>query len=257
MDWNEVWNNSIRMTSRDRLNTGSFWDENITGRIPTYFPENLTEDQLKIIQPKGDERILEIGPGAGRLTVPLARSCSKVTVIDPSAGMLVRLAEELRSKGLCNVRIEKNLWERIDLERLGVHHKLVSSFSLFMYDVKEQMRRMNRASDTVYLFVPADIRIPFDIQKILFGEVAVRHTDHEILSKIAKDLGFGPRNFIIQYPSSYRFPSLDAAMEHYIALFNIPLSLREQVIEHLSSSMKVDDAGYYTSVPRRVGVICW
>ena len=125
MNWNEEWNTSIKMTSRDRLNTGKFWDERICNSAPGHFPDRMTKDQLSIVGPEADQRILEIGPGSGRLTIPMARSSLEVTVVDPSVTMLKLLEERSRSEDISNVRIVNDRWENVDIRAMGRYHSCI------------------------------------------------------------------------------------------------------------------------------------
>lgn len=256
MDWAEEWIASIKLTSRDRLNSGAFWDDRASN-MKHRLPDKMTDDQLAIIKPEADQRIIEIGPGNGRLTIPLARSSSEVTVVDPSPLMLRSLMDRSREEGLNNLRCVNDHWEHVDVATFGRCHKLVSSYSLFMYDVGEQMRRMGSVSDAVYLFVPADIRIPFAVQEIMFGRVMVERTDFEILSGIARELGFKPRAYTEEYQEGDGFDSLETAIEYYLEFYNVPESKEEQVAEHLSSAIRTEGEKFVLSGTRNVGVIWW
>jgi SAM-dependent methyltransferase len=257
VDWNDEWNLSIRMTRRDRLNSGQFWDEQAGRERLGHFPDTMLDDQLRIIRPRADQRILEIGPGSGRLTIPLARSSSEVTVVDPSPRMLTSLEMKLRSEGLSNVRFVNDRWERLEIETLGRFHKLVSSYSLFMNDIGDQMERMSSISDEVSLFVPGDLRIPPDIQEVLFDEVVLKHTDYEILSNLAADLGYHPKSFIIEYPNSMGFDEMENALNYCFEFFYVPEHRREQFTRHLLSVLVFKERQYFLATSRKVGVICW
>jgi SAM-dependent methyltransferase len=257
MDWNEEWNRSIRLTSRARLNAASFWDDRVRSCGPGHFPEELTKDQIHIIRPEREQRILEIGPGVGRLTLPLARSSLEVTVVDPSVAMLNILKERSQSEGLSNVKVHNDYWEQIDTGFLGRYDKLVSSFSLFMYDIGWQLARMDAIADAVFLFVPADHRIPYSIQELLFGKVRVMYTDHVILSRLTNEMGYHPDTFTIDYPNNLGFSSLEEAGDYYCDIYCAPASFRGSVIERLASSMEERSGRYYMGHSRSVGVICW
>ncbi len=257
MDWNDEWNLSIRMTHRDRLNSGQFWDGQAARASSGHFPGSMLDDQLRIIGSGTGQSIVEIGPGNGRLTIPLARSFSEVIVIDPSPRMLACLEDRLRSSGLDNVRFINDHWERIEIETLGRSHKLVSSYSLFMNDMAGQLERMSLISDEVYLFVPADLRIPPDVQEVLFDDVVVKHTDHEILTNLAIDMGLRPRSYAIEYPNRMGFDDLDKAVDYYSDFFGVDEQKREQFTGHLRSTMVLSEGKYLLATSRKVGVICW
>ena len=53
---------------------------------------------------------LDIGAGAGRYALPLARSVRNVIALDPSAGMLGSLHEAMVGHGITNVRVVEGRW---------------------------------------------------------------------------------------------------------------------------------------------------
>jgi 16S rRNA (adenine1518-N6/adenine1519-N6)-dimethyltransferase len=59
------------------------------------------EKLLRVIDPRPDETFLEIGPGAGALTVPLAARCARVRAVEIDAA----LAGRLRARGLPNLYV--------------------------------------------------------------------------------------------------------------------------------------------------------
>jgi ubiquinone/menaquinone biosynthesis C-methylase UbiE len=76
------------------------YDERIPGAGPAddMFTANEMDWLLSKIQP--GERVLDIGCGTGRFTVPLAELGAEVSALDISVGMLDVLRKKLRSKGL-------------------------------------------------------------------------------------------------------------------------------------------------------------
>jgi molybdenum cofactor cytidylyltransferase len=67
---------------------------------------------LGVVQP--DETLLDIGCGAGRYALPLARRCQEVIGVDPSASMLAALREGMAEHGIANLRIIAGRWPMID-----------------------------------------------------------------------------------------------------------------------------------------------
>ncbi|MBI0584430.1 MAG: class I SAM-dependent methyltransferase [Methanomassiliicoccus sp.] len=257
MGWAEEWTRSIKMTSRERLNSGSFWDHRASSIGSNQFLNEMTEDQIRIVAPSSHHKVLEIGPGSGRLTVPLARSSSKVVSVDPSSRMLMSLAEKARAEGIGNLEMMNDYWENIDTKTIGRFDKAVSSFSLFMLDVEKQLRRVSTVADEVFLFVPADIRIPFSVQEVMFGRIMVEHTDHVILSNITEDMGLEPVSFVIEYPEAPCFDSLEAAVKNCFDLYGVPEDQEGPVAEHIKSAILKKGERYATSDSRGVGVIWW
>ena len=57
-----------------------------------------------------DDVWLDIGAGAGRYALPLARHVREVIALDPSAGMLRGLREGMASHGIANIRVIEGRW---------------------------------------------------------------------------------------------------------------------------------------------------
>src|SRR5439155_6351148 len=72
------------------------------------------ERLLKLIAPRPDQTFLEIGPGRGALTLPLAARAGRVVAVELDA----RLAEELRGRGLPRLHVVTGDALRADLAAL-------------------------------------------------------------------------------------------------------------------------------------------
>lgn len=257
MSWADKWNTSIMMTSRERLNSGPFWDGRADRDRSCPFSRKLTDDQMAAIAPLPHHRLLEIGPGNGRLAISMARASSSVTLVDPSPVMLQALDERAKAEGVGNLTAINDYWERVDLDAIGTFDKVVSSYSLFMKDIGPQLRRMSSVADEVFLFVPGDIRIPFDVQEMMFGDVVVEHTDHEILTNIAEDLGLEPVAWTMEYPGRPGFDSIDEAVEHYLDLYGVPESGKGPIADHIASTLRERGGTFAMSDEMKVGAIWW
>jgi 16S rRNA (adenine1518-N6/adenine1519-N6)-dimethyltransferase len=73
------------------------------------------ERLLRVIAPQADDVFLEIGPGAGALTLPLAAQAGKVIAVELDA----TLAARLREHAPANVQIVTGDALRVDLEALA------------------------------------------------------------------------------------------------------------------------------------------
>ncbi len=80
-----------------------------------------------------DDTWLDIGAGAGRFALPLARHVREVIALDPSRGMLDGLRDGMRESRIANVRIVEGRWPR-DAAGLSVDVALIAHVG---YDVEE------------------------------------------------------------------------------------------------------------------------
>jgi CTP:molybdopterin cytidylyltransferase MocA/SAM-dependent methyltransferase len=63
---------------------------------------------------RGDDVVLDVGAGAGRYALPLARRVREVAALDPSTAMLEALASDAASHGVVNVRPVSGRWPLSD-----------------------------------------------------------------------------------------------------------------------------------------------
>src|SRR3954467_730815 len=82
-------------------------------------PRRPLEPNLEIIagyvQP--DDVIIDVGGGAGRLSLPLALRCREVINVDPSATMLGGFAANAERAGITNARAIQADWLEVDPPR--------------------------------------------------------------------------------------------------------------------------------------------
>lgn len=92
--------------------------------------------------------VLEIGPGPGTVTVPLAKQVKKITAVDLSLRNIAHLEENLREKACDNVEVIHTNWMRTDDMALRNRYDLVfcSHFLWMIPDLEEHLKKMENAS---------------------------------------------------------------------------------------------------------------
>jgi 16S rRNA (adenine1518-N6/adenine1519-N6)-dimethyltransferase len=79
----------------------------------------LAEKIVRCADLQATDRVLEIGPGLGALTLPAARRVGKLVAIDKDPRLLEVLRHELAAAGLGNVELRAADILRVDLARLA------------------------------------------------------------------------------------------------------------------------------------------
>ena len=64
--------------------------------------------------------VLDVGGGAGRLALPLALRCRRVTVVEPSESMLEELGKAVRDGEISNIDVVQGQWEEVEVEHADV-----------------------------------------------------------------------------------------------------------------------------------------
>ena len=95
-----------------------------------------------------DFEVLEIGPGPGTVTVPLAKKVKKIVSIEFNNMNIKYLNENLAENNLKNVEIINQDWNKVNDEEIKDKFDLVycSHFLWQMEDLEKLLRRMENAS---------------------------------------------------------------------------------------------------------------
>ena len=112
--WDDAWT-SVRHTHRMAVETGENpWpgmfdqiaDQYDQSGVPWFGP--IARGLVELLEPRPGERFLELGPGRGALTVPLARAVGadgRVDALDMAPSMVRLLREDLEGRGVTNVSV--------------------------------------------------------------------------------------------------------------------------------------------------------
>ena len=93
---------------------------------------------------RAGETVLEIGPGTGGFTLPVAEQASRVLALDVSEAMLAVLGGELERTAITNVETRHGAWPEADV---GVHDVVLAVSSLYrVADVRTCIERMTAAA---------------------------------------------------------------------------------------------------------------
>ncbi len=157
IDWNELWK-SMHQAKVAPMRDAQFWDK----RAPEFARHAKTGDYIgqfmKIMQPRPDWSILDIGSAAGTLAVPLAPSVRRITAMDPSGVMRRLLKERCEQEGIDNITVVNGRWED-DWEKIGIapHDVAIASRSLIVEDLEKAVSKIQQhARRRVYLSTMVD-----------------------------------------------------------------------------------------------------
>ena len=139
---------------------------------------NHSEDPLvKFLKDKmrPQNTLLDIGAGAGRLTLPLAMSCRKVVAVEPSPSMASALMDDIGLYGLSNVNVIQETWEdaTVDPEDIVLCAHVIYGIS----DVEAFLRKLEaHARDQVWivLFPESPQRSIYPMWQRVHGEERLR-----------------------------------------------------------------------------------
>ncbi|MDP6453424.1 MAG: class I SAM-dependent methyltransferase [SAR202 cluster bacterium] len=96
--------------------TGDFW----AGFAPSFRDDPRRADDVVLNRlsefVEGEDTVLDVGGGAGRLAIPLAMRTRSTTVVEPSDSMVNELRLAMRDAGVDNIDIVDSEWEAASVE---------------------------------------------------------------------------------------------------------------------------------------------
>jgi hypothetical protein len=268
IDWNELWK-AIHAASPGRdekdRDPAAIWDKRAAAyQRVTRDETKATEQELALIDVRPGDTVLDVGSGTGRLAVPLARTVSHVTALDPSGGMLSVLQERMASEGHRNYSCIRMRWEDVVIRKdVKPHDIVIAAFSLGFYDLAAALRKLDEtALRSVYLFWHAgEWRNPEEMEfyRAVFGEEGSRkgYPDYIYPVNILHDAGIYPDVRIYQAVWTTAYDSVSEAVETWVAMHNPDQEDLTPVRDHFSKVLQRDEAGKYVETSFRPTAAVW
>ncbi len=120
----------------------------------TNYPGKILDRVLSFLD--RDFRILEIGPGTGAFTIPVAEHVKEVVALEPSGAMINVLERKINEKGIDNIRIIKSGLEEAESEKIGKFDIVLAAYSLGVRDFRTAIEKMNSFSGKYCIIIDGD-----------------------------------------------------------------------------------------------------
>ncbi|MDR0460029.1 MAG: class I SAM-dependent methyltransferase [Nitrososphaerota archaeon] len=256
VDWSKLRQTIITAAHRAKLYSIDYWDKeasvvNKNIKLLT----NLTKYQIKMLPLSSDLTVLDVGAGTGRMTLPIAKKVRHVTALEPSENMLRALQENARQQQLFNIDYVNKPLEELGLAPL--YDFVVASFSLFMFDLKKAILKMNQlASKQVYLFMSASPWVDEDIQTVAYKNPSL-WSDFILSYNILYDAGIVANAEIFTYTFEACYPSIKDATETFIQKYSLPSDKRNNLTEYLQANLIEKHDGFYYKHKKKAAMVWW
>lgn len=126
VDWLELWRELAMATSRPNNLEYKRIRRIDPNRKPTARPDPLLDLVLRDVG--SQDAVIEIGPGSGRWSIPIAKVAKSVTIIEPSVNMLSALCHNVADARITNIKTMQSSWEAATVE---VHDLVVCAHAMY------------------------------------------------------------------------------------------------------------------------------
>jgi SAM-dependent methyltransferase len=256
IDWSQLRQNVLLATQRIELYNPSYWDKEacVVNEHATHWFE-LTKRQLKKLPLSSEVTVLDVGAGTGRMTLPLAKRVKHVTALEPSEKMLAILKDNARKQCIFNINYVNESLE--DYNAAASYDLVVASFSLFMFDIKSALMKINAfANKGVYLFMSASPWIDEDIQKTVNGNSS-SWSDFIFVYNILYDLGILANVDICDFESKQSYDNFEFAVAELSRINHIPPEKKHSLREYLQVNLIENNGKFEYNRTRKVATIWW
>jgi 2-polyprenyl-3-methyl-5-hydroxy-6-metoxy-1,4-benzoquinol methylase len=139
-------------------------------------------------------RVIDIGAGGGRITIPLARRVRDMVAVEPSPAMREVLAAEAEASGVTNLEIVPSSWDEAEVAPADLVYAANVTYGIL--DIEPFLRKLDakamRAGALVaFADPPQHIVAPF--WRAVYGEERLRLPCRAELLAVLRELGADPR----------------------------------------------------------------
>jgi SAM-dependent methyltransferase len=266
----EAWNDQVTRhhEQSERIQQENFWSQrdfwkDIAAQFqsdPDRTADPVLERLLRDVTP--ETTILDVGGGAGRYALPLARRARHVTVVEPSASMLARLEDAAHEASISNISVLAEKWE--DVEAPIAHLVLCAHVVYGTADIEPFVSKLtDHATQRVlllaFLETPLTQFSPF--WPLVHSETRINLPALPELLPVLWETG--------TYPNLEMFPPIGVEMSPDVAtarallrhfLFVLPESEQDGRLQAAMDDLLVESAGGLTirgSRSRRQALVSW
>ena len=196
-----------------------------TGELAALFrfdPHRELDPNLAVLASyvRPDDVVVDVGGGAGRLSLPLSLCCREVLTIEPSAGMAAEYAGSKEAAGIANAHIVPSGW----MEAAGIEGDVVLTCDVtyFVRDIVQFVQKMHEAARRrviVEVWSEPPPNRGANLFRRVYGEPLAPVPGHRELLPVLWDMGILPDVCVLPDPTwweDWHYSSREEALDSVI-----------------------------------------
>ena len=214
-----------------------------------------------------DDIVVDVGGGAGRLSLPLALRCREVLTVEPSAGMAAEYEGSRQEAGIANARLVPANW--IDDHGISGDVLLTCDVTYFVRDIVPFVAKLNSSARRRVMIAvwsePPPNRAA-DLFRRVYGEPLALMPGHRELLPVLWDMGILPDVRVLPAPTwweDWHYATWEEAVESAIFGRWSREGIRDRARRIFNEEFRdlfVPDSGGYRAIwrkPMRELLITW
>jgi len=227
--------------------------QEIWDRMPEWFDtwvehNDYVEKVLPCLLPMITQHsnVLEIGPGTGAFTIPLAQHCRQILAFEPSPGMRTALEANLRNHSMANVQVHPDRIEN-SLQRLdeyGPFDLIFASYALYDVDyiLPVLQALINHTSSLMILLGTGEPSEWYrDLRQQLGKEPHTVPPQLDCLHPILAQAGIKYKVHPIECANNYVFRNEEVLLDWWMDNLNLGANQRSRLAAALEPLIEIKD----------------
>lgn len=256
INWSKVWRDLLLTQQKmDKTENNELWDRSDNAKRfwkrAKENPENAnkTIDGLNLT---ANSKVLDIGSGPGRLTIPIALKVTKVTAVEPSESMLQLLQDNLNNQSIKNVTCVNKLWEEIDvdLDLDGKYDVVIAAFSLWVPNIEICIEKMIQASSKyiyIYWFAGESKweKHSVSLWPLLYGKNYALGPKCDVLYNLIYNMGIYPDMHVFPMDYVNYYDSFEDALDFFKSRYEIITDYQEKILANYVKDVVHEENGKF------------
>jgi SAM-dependent methyltransferase len=177
-------------------------------------PDPFLERVLAYVD--GRSTVLDVGAGAGRHSVPLARVVRRVFAVEPSPAMASRLREWAQEEDLANIEVIEGAWPEVDVPTCDV---AICAHVLYpLAEIEPFLRRLHDSARCRCFLWLHDEQVALEslgLWERFHGEPRARQPTFRDALLVLWQMGLRPNLEMSEIPESWSWGSMDEAAQAF------------------------------------------